>query len=102
MDLLVHTNKQGDTPESVFEQIVGGRTDGALLYVDTDSSLLRYFEQSVFPIVSVGPILRGYAVDVDQVDIDAAEMEPDWSTIAARAVEELVERIDGFRAARYP
>jgi hypothetical protein len=94
LDFLIHTNRRDDKPSTVFSQIAGGRTDGAVVYLTANSPLLRYAQESSFPIVSIRPALDKSAKS------GVVGTEHTLPETVRSAVAKLVELIDSAYAER--
>ena len=80
LDMLMHTNRQIETTGDVLQNLVGGRTDGAIVYLVDDSLLSRRLEATSFPIVSIGSMLVeacADAVDKDDALVDVVKAAVD-------------------------
>jgi len=92
LDMLIHTNKPDTPPGVLFGQIVGGRTDGAIVYLSPDSPLRPYLSGAQLPIVSIGPLTGIAAVPLPD-DLDRIDCEGFWQEIVRNAVAVLVQKI---------
>ena len=92
LDLLIHTNRPGASPHVVFSQIAGGRTDGAIVYLDADSTLRRYLSGTDLPIVSLGPLTGIAGVPLPD-DLNKIGCEGLWLEVVRNAVAVLVHKI---------
>jgi DNA-binding LacI/PurR family transcriptional regulator len=92
LDLLIHTHKPDVSAGVLFGQIVGGRTDGVIVYLSQDSPLRPHFCAAQLPVVSIGP-LTGIAAVPLPADLDQADSERFWRETIRNAVAVLVHKI---------
>jgi len=59
VDVLVHQAGEDRLPSDVYGDLVDGRTDGAVVYVRPESSLVPYLQKSTRPIVAIGNPIPG-------------------------------------------
>jgi len=93
LDLLIHTNKPDTPPRILLGQILGGRTDGAIVYLSPDSPIAPHLRTAQLPIVSIGP-LKGIAAVPLPDDLERIDCEGFWREIVRNAVAVLVQKIN--------
>jgi LacI family transcriptional regulator len=79
VDVLVHQPGDDRLPSDVYGELVDGRTDGVVVYISPESSLVPYLQKSTRPIVAIGdPIVGVPSVGSDDAGGMMKMMEHLW------------------------
>jgi LacI family transcriptional regulator len=59
VDVLAHQPGDDRLPGDVYGELVDGRTDGVVVYISPDSSLVPFLQKSPRPVVAIGDPIMG-------------------------------------------
>ena len=59
VDILVHKTFLGRDPADVYGEMMDGRTDGSVVYVNPNSPIVSYLQKSTRPIIAMADALPG-------------------------------------------
>jgi DNA-binding LacI/PurR family transcriptional regulator len=80
IDILVHKTFDGRRPEEVFAELADGRTDGAIVYLRSEDTLVARLREAELPVVAVADPLPGIpSVGCQDIEGITSVMDYLWS-----------------------